>query len=68
MDHSLLSASRNAHLKIVAVALISATVVVTVAIRARVADTAAATAGISGPVLKAGKPSAYSSTATASVR
>ena len=58
MTHSLIGADRSTHFKIVAVALVSAVVVVMVGITARVAETDAATARIQaeGPVLKAGKP------------
>ena len=68
MSHSLLGADRNTHLKIVAVALISATLIVAVGVRGRITDTATATAGIDGPALKAGKPSTYSSSEANSVR
>ena len=68
MSHSLLGADRNTHLKIVAVALISATLIVAVGVHARITDTATATARIDGPALKAGKPSAFSSSETNSVR
>jgi hypothetical protein len=58
MTHSLLRADRRAHLKIVAVALVGAAVVVLVGITARVpeAATPAAQVPTRGPILKAGKP------------
>jgi hypothetical protein len=61
MSDSLLSADRNAHIKIVAVALIAATVFVTVGIYARVTDAGLVTARVypDRPVLKAGQPVIY---------
>jgi hypothetical protein len=56
MNHSLIGADRNTHLKIVVVALIAAIMVVAVGITARVADTSSLQA--SGPVIKAGQPTA----------
>jgi cytochrome oxidase Cu insertion factor (SCO1/SenC/PrrC family) len=58
MTHSLIGADRSTHFKIVAVALVSAIVLVVVGITARVAETDTATARLEaeGPVLKAGKP------------
>ena len=58
MTHSLIGADRTTHFKIVAVALLSAIVLVMVGITARVAetDTASARLQAEGPVLKAGKP------------
>jgi hypothetical protein len=58
MTHSLIGADRSTHFKIVAVALVSAIVLVMVGVTARVADTDTATARLQadGPVLKAGKP------------
>jgi hypothetical protein len=58
MSHSLIGADRSTHFKIVAVALVSAIVLVMVGITARVADSDTVTARIQvdGPVLKAGKP------------
>jgi len=63
MNHSLTSASRTTHLKIAAVSLIAAIVVVVVGINARISD-ASATARIrsEGPVVvKAGKPATLTS-------
>jgi hypothetical protein len=62
MSHSLIGADRSTHFKIVAVALVSAIVLVMVGITARVAETDAATATrlqAEGPVLKAGKPATF---------
>ena len=58
MTHSLIGADRATHLKIVAIALVSAIVLVLVGITARIADsdTAAAHLKAEGPVLKAGMP------------
>ena len=60
MNHSLVTADRTTHLKIVAVSLIAAIAVIMVGITARLADpdTASASMQAHGPVLKAGKPSA----------
>jgi hypothetical protein len=69
MNHSLLSADRNTHLKIVSLALIAAIVVVVVGIAARITDDAsAARIEIGGPVLKAGKATMYSRTEIPPVR
>lgn len=61
MTHSLIGADRSTHFKIVAVALLSAIVLVMVGITARVTETDTATARLQaeGPVLKAGKPSTF---------
>lgn len=60
MNHSLVTADRTTHLKIVAVSLIAAIAVILVGVTARITDTGSATARLEahGPVLKAGKPSA----------
>lgn len=59
MNHSLVTADRTTHLKIVAVSLVAAIAVVLVGITARVTDTgASANLQAHGPVLKAGKPAA----------
>jgi hypothetical protein len=57
MNFSLWTADRGTHLKIVALALIAATVVITVGVRGRVNDLGNVTARIeaSGPAVKAGK-------------
>jgi hypothetical protein len=62
MTHSLIGADRSTHFKIVAVALVSAVVLVMVGITARVVETDSATARIQaeGPVLKVGKPATIS--------
>jgi len=59
MNHSLVTADRTTHLKIVAVSLVAAIAVIVVGITARVTDTgASANLQAHGPVLKAGKPAA----------
>lgn len=59
MNHSLVTADRTTHLKIVAVSLVAAIVVIMVGITARVTDNgASANLQAHGPVLKAGKPAA----------
>jgi hypothetical protein len=62
MSHSLVGADRNTHFKIVAVALVSAIVLVVVGLVARLdnsrmddPETATAQLHANGPVLKAGK-------------
>jgi hypothetical protein len=62
MNHSLLSADRGTHVKIVVVALIGALVVVVAGISAHVSNAGNMTAAIkaSGPVVKAGTPAVYS--------
>ena len=58
MNHSLGTADRTTHLKIVAVSLVAAIAVILVGVTARIADTGTASAKLEshGPVLKAGKP------------
>ena len=60
MNHSLVTADRTTHLKIVAVSLVAAIAVILVGITARVTDDSGASANLQahGPVLKAGKPAA----------
>jgi hypothetical protein len=60
MTHSLLRADRRAHLKIVAVALVGAAVVIMVGLTARLPDATirAVQPPAWGPVLKAGGPMA----------
>ena len=59
MNHSLVTADRTTHLKIVAVSLVAAIAVIMVGITARVTDSgASANLQAHGPVLKAGKPAA----------
>ena len=60
MTHSLIRADRGTHVKIVAVALVAAILVVVVGITARVADfDTMASMQRNGPVLKAGKPATF---------
>jgi hypothetical protein len=70
MNHSLLFADRNTHLKIVAVALVAAIVVVTAGIAAHVSrDSTTAHIEASAPIIvKAGKPAAYTRNDSATVR
>jgi hypothetical protein len=59
MNHSLVTADRTTHLKIVAVSLFAAIVVILVGVSARITDTgASAKLEAHGPVVKANKPSA----------
>ena len=60
MNHSIITADRTTHLKIVAVSLVAAIAVILVGVTARVSDTSTASANLQahGPVIKAGKPSA----------
>ena len=59
MNHSLVTADRTTHLKIVAVSLVAAIAVILVGITARVTDSGASpNLQAHGPVLKAGKPAA----------
>jgi hypothetical protein len=62
MNHSLLSADRGTHVKIVVVALIGALVVVVAGISAHVSNAGNMTVAIkaNGPVVKAGTPAVYS--------
>jgi hypothetical protein len=59
MNHSIITADRTTHLKIVAVSLVAAIAVILVGITARISDTGTASAKLEahGPVLKAGKNS-----------
>ena len=71
MNHSLYSADRATHLKIIAVALVAGTMVAGVGIAARMdsnAGTATAAVKADKPVLKAGKPVVYTSSETTAVR
>jgi len=57
MNHSLVTADRTTHLKIVAVSLVAAIAVILVGVTARISDTGVnAKYEANGPVLKAGKP------------
>ena len=59
MNHSIITADRTTHLKIVAVSLVAAIAVILVGITARVTDNGASPSlQAHGPVLKAGKPAA----------
>ncbi len=70
MNHSLVTADRTTHLKIVAVSLIAAIAVILVGITARISDTGTASARLEthGPVLKAGKPSTITARDGASIQ
>jgi hypothetical protein len=70
MSESLLSADRNTHLKIVAVALIAATVLVTAGIYARVTDAGIMTTRVypDRPVLKAGQSIIYTESDRSRIR
>jgi hypothetical protein len=70
MNHSLATADRTTHLKIVVVALVAAIVVVAVGITARVTAADGETARIhtQGIVVKAGAPAAYTKTDSPSIR
>ena len=68
MNHSLHSADRSTHLKIVVVALVAAIAVVAVGISARVSDSPSVTVRVQGPVLKAGQPATTASSETSAVR
>ena len=60
MNHSLLTADRTTHLKIVVVALVASIAVVSVGITAHLTSVeTTAGARSNGPVLKAGKPPTY---------
>ena len=59
MNHSLVTADRTTHLKIVAVSLVAAIAVILVGVTARVTDNgASANLQAHGQVVKAGKPAA----------
>lgn len=70
MNHSLVTADRTTHLKIVAVSLIAAIAVILVGITARITDPDTATARLEahGPAIKAGKPSAVTVRDTTAIR
>jgi len=69
MNHSMYSADRATHLKIVVVGLVCAILVAGVGIAARVADSNTATAmKTHGPVLKAGQPVVVTSSEGSAVR
>jgi hypothetical protein len=69
MNHSMYSADRATHLKIVVVALVAATLVAGIGIAARLTDSNTATAlKANGPVLKAGQPVVVTSHEGSTVR
>jgi len=70
MNHSLLSADRGTHVKIVVVALVAALTVVVAGISAHVNETSNMTAAVkaNGPVVKAGAPAVYSNRDGAATR
>jgi hypothetical protein len=68
MNHSLHSADRSTHLKVVVVALVAAIAVVAVGISARVDQGPTAIARTQGPVLKAGQPATFTRSETSAVR
>ncbi|MBV8512290.1 MAG: hypothetical protein JO289_19205 [Xanthobacteraceae bacterium] len=61
MNFSLLTADRITHLKIVAVALVAATVVTVVGLKARVGDPNMAAKAPATEIVKVGKPPVYTS-------
>jgi hypothetical protein len=68
MNHSLLSADRNTHLKIVTVALIAAIAVVAVGITAHVSQGGATADAKSSLIVKAGKPATFTRSDSSTVR
>lgn len=68
MDHSLLNAGLNTHLKIVSVALVLAIAVVLVGVNARTSDIASADGRTKSAVIKAGQPAAYAGREASAVR
>ena len=70
MNHSLVTADRTTHLKIVAVSLVAAIAVILVGITARVTDDSSASANLQahGPVIKASKPTAVTAAEGTAVR
>ena len=72
MNHSILTCGRTTHLKIVAVALITALLLATVGLKARLDESGAgnltASLKVEGPVMKARKSSHYSARDDAAVR
>jgi hypothetical protein len=70
MSESLLSADRSTHIRIVAVALVAAIVVVTVGIFARSTDPGTMAAGVERDrlVVKSGQPATVTDSARSSVR
>jgi hypothetical protein len=70
MSESLRSADRNTHLRIVAVGLIAAIVIVTIGIYARDINPGTVMAGTKAdrPVVRAGQPAAYVDSVNSNVR
>lgn len=70
MNHSLVTADRTTHLKIVAVSLVAAIAVILVGVTARLTDTDATGNRIEahGPAIKATKPSAVTAREGATIR
>jgi len=68
MNHSIYSADRSTHLKIVVVALIAGIAVAGFSISARTTSDEGYTQTATAPVLKAGKPVAITSAETSTVR
>ena len=72
MNHSIVTCGRTTHLKIVAVALITAVLCATVGLKDRLHESGAgnltASLKVEGPVMKARKPSLYSARNDAAVR
>jgi hypothetical protein len=70
VNHSLLSADRNTHTKIVAVALVAAIGVVAVGVTAHLTGSGLAIARIDAnvPIIRAGKPAVYTRTDDSAIR
>jgi hypothetical protein len=68
MNHSLYSADRSTHLKIVAVALIGASLVAGVGVASRVGESSVAMAAASGPVIKATRAVVVTTLESATIR
>jgi hypothetical protein len=70
MNHSLYSADRATHMKIVTVALLAGTLVVGIGIAARVSNSSVGSAQLEAqiPVIKAGAPMAVTSSDVRTVR
>lgn len=72
MNHSIVTADRNTHLKILVVALIAAIMVVTVGIAARLGTSGIELAGVNAPVkvgvVKADKPIVWTSRVDSAIR
>jgi hypothetical protein len=68
MDYSLLRANRTTHLKIVAVSLVAATLVVIVGLTARTTDINTGRVQTSDPILRAGQPATFAGQELSTVR